>query len=270
MLYMGSFVKLFLVCDDFIQSIDSTEVNLTVKLFKKLKDIFGSWSGGPDHRGHVSSVDVITYYSDVEKHAAAISAIESFAESLENSSKLSLPDFKSLLQTLVKALPGIDLFYGQNLGLYLALGGYLRKNLHNALLAFPVEGQGSSRTIQEEDDALTAELNTLNADDSSFEFKGPMVDQMKNLGFKATVENFATTVRVVSGFVGIDSRPCWIECLFCDGIGPQDKPDHIFPNQSMFWLFKRTNKFGITTYVAKEKKANGTFYLNVINDNEID
>jgi uncharacterized protein YjiK len=42
--------------------------------------------------------------------------------------------------------------------------------------------------------------------------------------------------------------------------------DWLLKEQSMFWIFKERNPYRVNSYVAKEKKANGTFYLNVVVD----
>jgi hypothetical protein len=57
-----------------------------------------------------------------------------------------------------------------------------------------------------------AELSALNLAESYFQFKGPMVDRMKEIGFKADPANLSKTVRIVSSFVGIEPRPYWVEC----------------------------------------------------------
>jgi hypothetical protein len=95
--------------------------NLTIALLQKMRDKFGTWSGGPDHRGHPTSLDIIKIYTDKEVHVKAINAIKDFSNELERRPKINLVDYKTLLSKTVQFLPGIDLFYGQNLGLYLAL-----------------------------------------------------------------------------------------------------------------------------------------------------
>lgn len=86
---------------------------------------------------------------------------------------------------------------------------------------------------------------------------------MKNFGFHADVHSFEKTVRLVSGYCGIESRACWVECIFCDGIGPTKTYDWIFKGQSMFWIFRIVNERNEVKYVARERKFGGLFYVDV-------
>jgi hypothetical protein len=155
----------------------------------------------------------------------------------------------------VASISGVDLFYGQNLGLYLALCGYIAQNLHNSILCFPVEGYGSSQAIEKENAAIAAEVEALAKEDSAT-FKAPLLDLMREFGFKADPNGFKKTVRIISVFTGLESRPYWVECIFCDCIGPSGTSDWLFKGQSMFWIFKTENEFGEIVFVAREKMAN--------------
>jgi hypothetical protein len=260
MLYLGSFAKFYYVMEDFLEGLTASNChgNLTVRYLELMKEKFGTWVGGPDHRGRPTSVDVIAVYSNEEAHQVAIDSLKTFAVALE-SSDMALLQFKEVLVKMVASLPGIDLFYGQNLGLYLALCGYLKKNIQNAFLCFPIDNLGSARTIEEENNTLQAELQEL----LSSEFEGPMADQMVEFGFRSDIPSFLKTVRIIAGFCGIESRACWVECFFCDCIGPSKTYDWIFKGQSLFWLFREKDEYGGTVFVAREKKANSAFYIDV-------
>jgi hypothetical protein len=127
MLYLGSFAKCYYVMEDFLEGLTASNChgNLTVRHLELMKEKFGTWVGGLDHRGGPTSVDVIAVYSNEEAHQVAIDSLKTFAVALE-SSDMALLQFKEVLVKMVASLPGIDLFYGQNLGLYLALCGYLK------------------------------------------------------------------------------------------------------------------------------------------------
>jgi hypothetical protein len=116
-----------------------------------------------------------------------------------------------------------------------------------------------ARTIKEENNTLQAELQEL----LSSEFEGPMADQMVEFGFRSDIPSFLKTVRIIAGFCGIESRACWVECFFCDCIGPSKTYDWIFKGQSLFWLFREKDEYGGTVFVAREKKANSAFYIDV-------
>jgi hypothetical protein len=264
-LFMGSFAKLFFICEEFVSKLDvaAKDTNLTVLLLATIKDKFGKWSGGPDHRGHPISLDLIAIYSDDEVHAKALLAMKTFAHKMENNSKMTILEYKILLDDTVASIPGVGLFYGQNLGLYLALCGYITKNLHNSFLCFPVEGYGSSQAIEKENAAIAAEVEALAKEDSAT-VKGPLLDLMRDFGFKADPNGFKKTVRIISVFTGLESRPYWVECIFCDCIGPSSTSDWLFKGQSMFWIFKTENEFGETVFVAREKMANSLFYVDVV------
>jgi hypothetical protein len=266
MLYFGSFAKFYFVGKQLISEmhVESLTNNLTVTVLQKMKDKFGTWSGGPDHRSHFTPLDLIAIYSDKEIHKKAIKAIQDFCDYLETKPKMDLVQYKVLLLETVHFLPGIDLSSGQNLGLYLALCGYMKRNLHNAFLSFPVAGSSSSETINKENSILETELV---ANENTFRFEGPMAEEMKkSLHFKANPEDFSKTVRIVSTYAGFESRPYWVERIFSEVLGPKKTNDWLFKEQSMFWIFKEKNRYGVDSYVAKEKKANGTFYLNVVAD----
>jgi hypothetical protein len=143
------------------------DTNLTVLLLATIKDKFGKWSGGPDHRGHLTSLDLFAIYSDDEVHAKALLAMKIFAQMMENNPKMTILEYKVLLDDTVASIPSVDLFYGQNLGLYLALCGYITKNLYNSFLCFPVEGYGSSQAIEKENAAIAAEVEALAKEDSA-------------------------------------------------------------------------------------------------------
>ena len=119
---------------------------------------------------------------------------------------MTILEYKVLLQDTVASLPGVDLFYGQNLGLYLALCGYITKKLHNSFLCFPVEGYGSSQVIEKENSAIAAEVEAL-AEVDYATFKGPLLDLMRDFGFKADPNGFKKPVRIISVFTGLESRP---------------------------------------------------------------
>ncbi len=176
---------------------------------------------------------------------------------------MTILEYKILLDDTVASIPGVGLFYGQNLGLYLSLCGYITKNLHNSFLCFPVEGYGSSQAIEKENAAIAAEVEALAKEDSAT-VKGPLLDLMRDFGFKADPNGFKKTVRIISVFTGLESRPYWVECIFCNCIGPSSTSDWLFKGQSMFWIFKTENEFGETVFVAREKTANSLFYVDVV------
>jgi hypothetical protein len=264
-LSMRSFAKLFFICKEFVSKLDvaAKDTNLTVLLLATIKDKFGKWSGGPDHQGHPTSLDLIAIYSDDEVHAKALLSMKTFAQMMENNPKMTILEYNVLLNDTVASIPGVDLFYGQKLGLYSAVCGYITKNLHNSFLCFPVEGYGSSQAIKKENAAIAAEVEALAKEDSAT-FKGPLLDLMREFGFKADPNGFKKTVRIISVFSALESRPYWVECIFCDCIGPSSTSDWLFKGQSMFWIFKTENEFGETVFVAREKMANSLFYVDVV------
>ena len=86
---------------------------------------------------------------------------------------------------------------------------------------------------------------------------------MKEIGFKSDAKDFDKTVRIVTSFAKLEAkRPCWIECLFCDGLG-RVKKDTIYEGQRLFWIFKdaltdktsdaKMKLWGIDEYVTVPK-----------------
>jgi hypothetical protein len=92
MLYFGSFAKFYFVGKQLISEmhVESLTNNLTVAVLQKIKDKFGTWSEGPDHRGHSTSLNLIAIYSDMETPKKAIKAIQDFCDYLERKPKMDL------------------------------------------------------------------------------------------------------------------------------------------------------------------------------------
>jgi hypothetical protein len=68
-LSMGFFAKQFFICEEFVSKLDvaTKDTNLTVLLLATIKDKFGKWSGGPDHQGHPTYLDLLTIFTAMMK-----------------------------------------------------------------------------------------------------------------------------------------------------------------------------------------------------------
>jgi hypothetical protein len=174
---------------------------------------------------------------------------------------LSLVNFASAVGIMVQSLPGVGIHFGMNLGLYAGLTGLMKSNLHNCFLSFPIAGQGSANTLKEQNEIFQSELDNLEGAD------GAVVARMKEVGLKSDLKGYHQTVRLITSFCDLQPRECWVECLCCDGIGPnQDNSDCIFPGQALFWLFPltpRQDKIHEMKFVARRKQWGSQLWTDV-------
>ena len=234
-LSMGSWFKFYYSGIELLVTMkDHVDDNLIVLLLQGMETKFGSWNGGPQHRGRATNVDLLLHYTNLANVNAAVTAMDTFLRVLETKPTLELEEFKTELMTMVSPLLGVGEHYGMNIGLYAGLTGLLSNNLHNCFLMYPISGQGSADTLQTQNDILEKELDVLRTKEN---ISGDVVERIKEIGLKADLKGYHKTVRLLSSFCGIEQRFCWIESICCDGIGPnQTKFDYAFPGQSMFWF----------------------------------
>jgi len=225
-----------------LESIENIrDTNLTLLMLQTMVDLFGTWRGGPYHRGRPTSVDLMEHYKEHDKVETAVGAMDKYLSIIESRPNLGIFEWKEHLMKMVEALPGVGLHYGMRLGFYSGLTGIVTTNLHNCFRAYPIEDQGSAKTISEQNDTFQAELDAmLDEDDGRYE---ATVQRVKEIGLRSDFEGYRQTVRLVSSFCGLEARENWIENLFCDGIGPnRTKFDFVFPGQCIFWFHPLTTR----------------------------
>jgi hypothetical protein len=264
-LSMGSWFKFYYSGMELLVTMkDHIDDNLIVLLLQGMEAKFGSWNGGPQHRGRATNVDLLLHYKDPANVEAAVTAMEHFLVVLETKPTLELEEFKTELTAMVSSLLGVGEHYGMNLGLYAGLTGLLSANLHNCFLTYPIAGQGSANTLQAQDDILQAELDVLRSKEG---ISGEVVDRIKEIGLRADLKGYHKTVRLVSSFCGIEQRYCWVENICCDGIGPnQTKFDYAFPGQSMFWFHLvdgRKDDIRRMTFIVHRKQWGSQIWTDV-------
>ena len=264
-LSMGSWFKFYYSGMELLATIkDHVDENLVVLLLRAMKTKFGSWNGGPQHRGRPTNVDLLSHYQVPANVDTAVIAMDKFLVVLETKPDLKLEEFKTELTIMVSSLVGVGEHYGMNLGLYAGLTGLLSTNLHNCFLAYPIEGQGSANTIEAQDKILQVELDGLRSKEG---VSGAVIDRTKEIGLKADLKGYHQTIRLVSSFCGIQQRHCWIETMCCDGIGPnQYKFDYVFPRQSMFWFHSvggREDDIRRMTFVVRRKQWGSQIWTDI-------
>jgi hypothetical protein len=243
---------------------DHVDDNLVVSLLQAMKTKFGSWNGGPQHRGRATKVDLLSHCQDPANVEAAVIAMDEFLVVLTTKPTLELEEFKTELTTMVSSLLGVGEHCGVNLGLLAGLTGLLSTNLQNCFLARPIEGQGSANTLQAQNVILQGELDMLRSKDGA---SGEVIDRTKEIGLRADLKGCRQTTRLVSSFCGIEQRHCGIENVCCDGIGPnQSKLDHAFPRQSMFWFHSvdgREDDIRRMTFIVRRKQWGSLTWTDV-------
>jgi hypothetical protein len=264
-LTMGSWFKFYYSGMELLVTLkDHVDDNLIVLLLQTMEAKFGSWNGGPHHRGRATNVDLLLHYKDPANVEAAVVAMEHFLVVLESKPTLELEEFKTELTAMVSPLLGVGEHYGMNIGLYAGLTGLLSTNLHNCFLMYPIVGQGSANTLQAQNEILQSELDILRNKEG---ISGEVVDRMKEIGLRADLKGYRKTVRLVSSFCGIEQRYCWVENICCDGIGPnQAKFDYAFPGQSMFWFHSvngRKDDIRRMTFVVRRKQWGSQIWTDV-------
>ena len=264
-LSMGSWFKFYYSGVELLNTMkDHVDDNLVVLLLQAMITKFGSWNGGPQHRGRATNIDLLSHYKDPANVEAAVTAMEKFLVVLETKPNLELEEFKIELTMMVSHLPGVGEHYGMNLGLYAGLTGLLSTNLYNCFLMYPILGQGSAETLEKQNKILQTELDILRNKEG---ICGEVVDRMKEIGLRADLKGYRKTVRLVSRFCGIEQRYCWVENICCDGIGPnQTKFDYAFPGQSMFWFHSvdgRKDDIRRMTFVVRRKQWGSQIWTDV-------
>jgi hypothetical protein len=264
-LSMGSWFKFYYSGIELLVTMkDHVDDNLIVLLLQAMESKFGSWNGGPQHRGRPTATNLLLYYEDAVHVETAVTAMEKFLVFLANKPNLKLKDFKIELMIMVSSLPGVGEHYGMNFGLYAGLTGLLSTNIHNCFLAYPIEGQGSANTLEEHNKTLQGELDVLRSKDG---ISGQVVDRIKEIGLKADLKGYHQTIRLVSSFCGIEQRHYWVETICCDGIGPnQTKFDYAFPGQSIFWFHSengREDDIRRMTFIARRKQWGSQIWTDV-------
>jgi hypothetical protein len=260
-LSMGSWFKFFFAGKEILPTIeDNSSGNLVVLLLTKMADKFGGWSGGPQHRGRPTNVDLLQHYQDATNVESAVNAMEKFLMMVETKPNLELAEFKTELILMVESLPGVDEHFGMNLGLYAGLTGLISKNLHNCFLSYPIAGQGSATTIETENVTLQAELEEM-------DLSGSTMERVKEIGLRSDLKGYRQTVRLLSSFCGIEQRYCWIENTCCDGIGPnKGKTDYAFPDQSIFWfhsLGSRKDDIRRMRFIVRRKQWGSQIWTDI-------
>jgi hypothetical protein len=264
-LSMGSWFKFYYSGIERLDTMkDHVDDNLVVSLLQAMKTKFGSWNGGPRNCGRATNVDLSSHCQDPANVEAAVIPMDEFLVVLTTKPTLELEEFKTELTTMVSSLLGVGEHCGMNLGLHAGLTGLLSTNLHNCLLAHPVEGQGSANTLQAQNVILQGELDMLRSKDG---VSGESIDSTKEIGLRADLKGHRQTMRLVSSFCGIEQRHCWIENNCCDGIGPhQSKLDHAFPRQSVFWFHSvdgREDNIRRMTFIVRRKQWGSLTWTDV-------
>jgi hypothetical protein len=241
-LLCGAWMKFYHAGMKFVSKLEATPAllttNLACGLLDEMNEMYDNWRGGANHRGRTTSVDLHAYYSKQANIEAAVCAMDDFLLQIEKRRVLHLLDYHGLLKSLVENLHGVGLFFGGNFGLYCGLTGLVSRNLHNCFLSFPLPNQGSEATLITHDEQLKNEVAMLTSVDTDCPIlQGSVMDQVRQLRLDPSLAGYTKTTRLISSFAGLEPRMCWVECLCCDGIGPNaNKHSYVFNKQSMFWF----------------------------------
>lgn len=249
----GAWTKFYLAGIKLLES-ESTEWNgnLAIQLVSSMTSLFGDWRGGKYHRGRTTSVNFMEMFSNPEALSKAANAMFNFLTDLESTIDLTLPQFKDKVAHMTDSIPGIGLFYGQNLALHAACAGIiLKRNAHHGTCAFPVDGRGSQREALRQRTAQEAVVaNQIEGSAGANELSRGL----ETLGLESSPEGFMKTTRLFCQFCGLkDQRPNWAECGLCDGCGRSNANEYfdtLFDDQSLFWLFNS----GCGNCIARKKK----------------
>ena len=265
-LYCGAWTKFYLAGLVLLDSEETSwDGNLAVQLVSMMNSMFGDWRGGSYHRGRTTKVDFISTFSDPKVLTMAVDAMYDFLTDLESHDlNLSLPEFKEKVNKMITHIPGIGLFYGQNLALYSACTGIvLKKNARYGTYAFPVTSMGSEKEINHQN---CMQEKVLAADGDDTESDIDLSTTLDDLRLGSSSEQFMKTTRLFCQYCDLETaRPNWAECGLCDGLHRTTVYfDTLHRYQSMFWLFDDPES---TACVAKEKVC-GTQYWVPLRDLE--
>ena len=92
-----------------------------------------------------------------------------------------------------------------------------------------------------------------------------IVARLESCHLHTTLDKFEKTAKLVCWYCGLqEDRMNWAENMFCEGFarvyGPLNNvQDYVYPNQSLFWIFRDGN----FRYEVKEKKYNEKTWVHL-------
>ena len=204
-------------------------------------------------RGHPANIDFIHHYSIQDNLDNAKNALQRFLERLDHPDPLSLVEYKQVLLAMTEDIVCIGEFYGQRIPLLAACSGIIFKNnLRRATFAYPVSGSLQAMNRMNEEQQQLAETDTNDPEEMS------ITARLEACHLHTTPDKFEKIAKLVCWYCGLEEdRMNWAENMFCEGFtrvyGPMNNvQDYVYPNQSLFWIFRDGN----FKYQVKEKKYN--------------